>query len=130
MIEKETEIDPTAEVETIQETTTEVEIEITTIGIEVEIVETIVELEIEAEIDLIPEKEETNQDLDQVKDTLTGMNSAITAIHTCFKLENYLKRKVKKIVVHDDDDVQEIAQAVQHPNTKINSLKVSYSTNN
>ena len=82
MVEKETEIDPTAEVETIQETTTEVEIEITTIGIEVEIVETIVEIEIEAEveIDLIPEKEEeTNQDLDQVKDTLTGMNSAITA---------------------------------------------------
>ena len=80
MVGKETEIDPTAEVETIQETTTEVEIEITTIGIEVEIVETIVEIEAEVEIDLIPEKEEeTNQDLDQVKDTLTEMNFAITA---------------------------------------------------
>ena len=55
------------------------EIEITT-GIEVEIVETIVEIEVEVELDLIPEKEEeTNQDLDQVKDILTGMNSAITA---------------------------------------------------
>ena len=35
-----------------------------------------------------------------------------------------------KIVLHDDDDVEEIAQAVQHLNTKINSLKVSNSTNN
>ena len=34
-------------------------------------------------------------------------------IHNCFRLENYLKRKGKKIVLHDDDDdVEEIAQAV------------------
>ena len=51
-------------------------------------------------------------------------------IHNCFRLENYLKRKGKKIVLHDDDDVEEIAQAVQHLNTKLNSLKVGKSTNN
>ena len=28
--------------------------------------------------------------------------------HNCFRLKNYLKRKGKKIVLHDDDDVQEI----------------------
>ena len=47
-----------------------------------EIVETIQEIEIEVEIetDLAPEKEgEINQDLDQVKDILTRMISAITA---------------------------------------------------
>ena len=32
--------------------------------------------------------------------------------------------------MHDDDGVQEIAQAVQDLNTKLNSLKVSNSTNN
>ena len=52
------------------------------------------------------------------------------ATHRCFRLENYLKRKGKRIVLHDDDDVQEIAQAVQDLNTKLNSLKVSNSTNN
>ena len=50
--------------------------------------------------------------------------------HRCFKLENYLKRQGKRIVLHDDDDVQEIAQAVQDLNTKLNSLKLSNSTNN
>ena len=47
-----------------------------------EIVETIqeIETEVEVEIGLIPEKEEEiNQDLDQVKDTLTEMTSATTA---------------------------------------------------
>ena len=47
-----------------------------------EIVETIQEIEIEAEVEicLIPEKEEEiNQDLDQVKATLTGMTSVTTA---------------------------------------------------
>ena len=85
--EVETEIDPTVEAETIQETTTEItigmEVETTITEIEVEIVETIVEMgiEIEEESDLIPEKEEEiNLDLDQVKDTLTEMTSAITAI--------------------------------------------------
>ena len=49
--------------------------------------------------------------------------------HRCFRLENYLKKQGKRIVLHDDGDVQEIAQAVQDLNTKLNSLKVSYSTN-
>ena len=38
------------------------------------------------------------------------------------------ERKGQRIVLHDDDDVQEIAQSVQDLNTKINSLKVSNST--
>ena len=52
--------------------------------------------------------------------------------HNCFRLENYLKKKCKKIVLQDDDDdvVEEISQAVQHLNTKLNSLKVGKSTNN
>ena len=51
--------------------------------------------------------------------------------HNCFRLESYLKRKGKKIVQDDDDDdVEELSQAVQHLNTKLNSLKVSKSTNN
>ena len=51
--------------------------------------------------------------------------------HNCFRLENYLKRTGKKIVLQDDDDdVEEISQAVQHLNTKLNSLKVGKSTNN
>ena len=79
MAEVEIEIDPTVEVETIQGTTTGMEVEITTTEIEVEIVEAIIEIEIEEEeeTDLIPEKEEEiNLYLDQVKDTLTEMNSA------------------------------------------------------
>ena len=48
-----------------------------------------------------------------------------------FRLENYLKRKGKKIVLQDDDDeVEDISQAIQHLNTKLNSLKVGKSTNN
>ena len=50
--------------------------------------------------------------------------------HKCLRLENYLKRQGKRIVLHEDDDVQEIAQAVQDLNTKLNSLKVSNSANN
>ena len=50
--------------------------------------------------------------------------------HRCFKLKNYLKKQGKRIVLHDDDDVQEIAQAVHDLNTKLNSLKLSNSTNN
>ena len=84
MAEVETEIDPIVEAETIQETITGMEVEITTIEIEAEIVETTVEIDIEIEAeeetDLIPEKEkEINLDLDQVKDTFTEMNSAIIA---------------------------------------------------
>ena len=52
-------------------------VEITTTEIEVEIT---AEIEIEEETDLIPEKEEINLDLDQVKDILTEMTSAIIAI--------------------------------------------------
>ena len=51
--------------------------------------------------------------------------------HNCFRLENYLKKKGKKIVLQDDDDdVEGISQAVQHFNTKLNSLKIGKSTNN
>ena len=39
------------------------------------------------------------------------------ATHRCFRLENYLKKKGKRIFLHDEDDVQEIAQAVQDLNT-------------
>ena len=54
-------------------------VEITTIEIEVETVEITAAIEIET--DLIPEKEEEiNLDLDQVKDTLTEMTSAIISI--------------------------------------------------
>ena len=50
--------------------------------------------------------------------------------HECFKLENYLKKQGKRIVLHDNDDIQDIAQAVQDLNTKINSMKLNSSTNN
>ena len=49
--------------------------------------------------------------------------------HRCYKLENYLRRKGKKITLHDEEDVQEIAQMVQDLNTKLHSLKVRNSTN-
>ena len=49
--------------------------------------------------------------------------------HRCFKLEDYLKRKGKKIISHDEEEVQELAQAVQNLNLKLNSLKVRTSTN-
>ena len=86
--EEGTEIDPTVEAETIQEKTTETTtgmvVEITTTETEVEIAETTAEIEIETEVeeetDLIPEREEeTNLDLDQVKDTLTEMTFAVSA---------------------------------------------------
>ena len=50
--------------------------------------------------------------------------------HECFKLENYLKKQGKRIVLHDNDDIQDIAQAVQDLNTKINSMKLNSSTKN
>ena len=46
------------------------------------------------------------------------------------KLENHLKKQGKRIVLHDNDDIQDISQAVQDLNTKINSLKLNNSTNN
>ena len=79
-IEEEIGIDPTAEAETILETATEMVVETTT-EIEVEIVETIVEIEVEEETDLIQEREEeTNLDLDQVKDILTKVRFVVSAI--------------------------------------------------
>ena len=49
--------------------------------------------------------------------------------HRCYKLENYLKRKGKKITLHEEEDVQELAQMMQDLNTKLHSLKVRNSTN-
>ena len=49
--------------------------------------------------------------------------------HRCFKLVDYLKRKDKKIILHEKEEVQELAQAVQNLNLKLNSLKVRNSTN-
>ena len=49
--------------------------------------------------------------------------------HMCYKLENYLKRKGKKITLHEEEDVQELAQVMQDLNTKLPSLKVRNSTN-
>ena len=57
-------------------------------------------------------------------------NRAGHSTHECFKLENYLKKQGKRIVLHDNDDIQDIAQAVQDLNTKINSMKLNSSTNN
>ena len=45
-------------------------------------------------------------------------------------LRTILKKQGKRIVLHDNDDIQGIAQAVQDLNTKINSLKLNSSTNN
>ena len=87
--EEKIKIDSTVEVDTIQEITTGITAgmvtEITTTGTEAEIVETIVEIGIETEAgeetDLIQEKEEeTSLDLDQVKDTLTEIIFAVSAI--------------------------------------------------
>ena len=64
------------------------------------------------------------------KDFCDYCNRTGHSTHECFKLENYLKRQGKRIVLHDDDDVQDIAQAVQDLNTKLNSLKLNRSTNN
>ena len=50
-------------------------------------------------------------------------------IHRCFIFVKYLKRKGKRIALHDEDDIHEIVQAVPDLDTKINSLKVSNSTN-
>ena len=43
-------------------------------------------------------------------------------------LGNYLKKQGKRIVLHDNDDIQDIAQAVQDLNTKTNSMKLNSST--
>ena len=64
------------------------------------------------------------------KDFCDYCNRTGHSTHECFKLENYLKKQGKRIVLHDNDDIQDIAQAVQDLNTKINSLKLNSSTNN
>ena len=65
------------------------------------------------------------------KDFCNYCNRTGHPTHRCFKLENYLKRQGKRIFLHDDDDdVQEIVQAVQDLNTKLNSLKLSNSAKN
>ena len=115
---------------------------------EVEIgVETEVEIEVEIEgiVETIAETEEgqtqregrsnqqrsgSGQRYFDKKDFCEYCNRTGHPAHRCFKLENYLKRQGKRIVLHDDDDVQDIAQAVQDLNTKLNSLKLSNSTNN
>ena len=51
------------------------------------------------------------------------------ATHRCYKLTDYLNRKGKKIISHDEEEVQELAQAVQNLSLKLNSLKVRTSTN-
>ena len=77
--------DQTVEIETIQEKTTRIEIEIEgTVETTTEIkeVEMIAEIEIDIEIGLTQSmkeiEERTNKDLEQVKDTLTTMNSVTT----------------------------------------------------
>ena len=49
--------------------------------------------------------------------------------HRCYKLTDYLKGKGKKIISHDEEEVQELAQAVQNLSLKLNSLKARTSTN-
>ena len=63
------------------------------------------------------------------KDICDYCNRTGHLTHECFKLENYLKKQGKRIVLHDNDDIQDIAQAVQDLNTKINSFKLNSSTN-
>ena len=65
-------------------------------------------------------------------ETCSFCNRSGHLAHNCFRLDKYLKRKGKKIVLQDDDgdDVEEISQAVQHLNTKLNSLNVGKSTKN
>ena len=90
-VDEETEIDPTAQAEIIQEKTTETTTEATEMVVETtteigaEIVETIAEIEIETEevveTDLNQgREEEINLDLDQVKDTLTEVRNVVFVI--------------------------------------------------
>ena len=74
--------------------------------------------------------------LDKIGDIMIDKISVTTVIEqvikhmSVFKLENYLKKQGKGIVLHNNDDIQDIAQPVQDLNTKINSLKLKSSTNN
>ena len=60
------------------------------------------------------------------KDICDYCNRTGHPIQECFKLENFLKKQGKRKVLHDNDDIQDIAQAVQDLNTKINSLKLKF----
>ena len=64
------------------------------------------------------------------KDFCDYCNRTGHSTHECFKLENYLRKQGKRIVLHDNDDIQDISQAVQDLNTKINSMKLNSSTKN
>ena len=44
-------------------------------------------------------------------------------------MTDYLNRKGKKIISHDEEEVQELTQDVQNLSLKLNSLKVRASTN-
>ena len=104
--ETDTEIDPIVGIETTQEIVT---------GIEVEIEED----QTQERIEII------NKDQVQVKDIMIEKISVTTVIEqviqhmSVLNLRNYLKKQGKRIVLHDNDDIQDIAQAVQDLNTKI-----------
>ena len=116
-VEIETEIDPTVEAETIQEVTTETEVEIAT------------ENRSRDRRDSRDNSRDRGRGRDRSNsrdgrrnqprsgsgqryfdknDFCNYCNRTGHPTHRCFRLENYLKRKGKRIVLHDDDDVQEI----------------------
>ena len=49
--------------------------------------------------------------------------------HRCYKLIDYLNRNGKKIISHNEEEVQELVQAVQNLTSKLNSLKARTSSN-
>ena len=49
--------------------------------------------------------------------------------HRCYKLTDYLSRNGKKIISHNEEEVQELVQAVQNLSSKLNSLKARTSSN-
>ena len=79
-------------------------------------------------------EEENIKDLEQVKETdniefCNYCNITGRTTHRCYKLTDYLSRKGKKIISHDEEEVQQLAQALQNLSLKLNSLKVRTSTN-
>ena len=49
--------------------------------------------------------------------------------HRCYKLTDYLNRNGKMIISHNEEEVQELVQAVQNLSSKLNSLKARTSSN-
>ena len=49
--------------------------------------------------------------------------------HRCYKLTDYLGKNGKKIISHNEEEVQELVQAVQSLTSKLNSLKARTSSN-